>query len=103
VATGKRAGPPSASQITFLERHAPKGTQIDRLNMGEAGAMVGEIKRRFKLKLCSIAQAKKLKEFGLPGDVPRDRAKAWLDRIAANKWQCTPDVRREASEFAPRK
>lgn len=100
AATGKRAGPPSPSQITYLSRHAPKGTDLSRMNMGEAGAMVGEIKRRFRLKLCSIAQANVLGKHALPRDVPREVAKHWIDRLAANKWRVPQDVRRDADKVA---
>ena len=64
--------------------------------MGEAGRIVGDVKRRFRLGLCSRKQSELLGKYGLPAEVDRSTAKHWIDRLAQNKWKVPPDVKQQA-------
>lgn len=92
----KRGSPATESQLRMLANSAPKGTKLSALTIGQAGALISEIRRRRDKGLCSIDQSRALRKNGLPPDVPRSTAKVWMDRLAANRWQVPPEVWAEA-------
>lgn len=93
-----RGRAPTPGMLNFLAKHAPKKVNPEALSMGEAGKLIGEIKRRWESGLCSIDQSRLLRDKGLPDVVPKAQAKEWIDRIKANGWQVPHDVRRQAVE-----
>jgi superfamily II DNA or RNA helicase len=82
--------PVSEKMRGILEK---QGIDPDKLSFSEARQILGQIFHRWDKGLCSFKQAKLLKKNGLPGDVTREQAKIWIDRIAQNGWRCPPDIR----------
>jgi len=101
--TASRNDPATEAQKRWLASRAPRGTNLAELTIGQAGAMMSEIKRRSRLNLCSIGQAKVLRSKGLPDEVPRDTARVWMDRIARAGWSVPAEVRNEAALYAQTK
>jgi superfamily II DNA or RNA helicase len=91
-----RSRRPTPKQLEFLDKFGPKNCAPDELSMGEAGALIATIRERWDKGLCSIDQSKLLKRNGLPEMVPKETAKAWIDRIAASGWRVPTDVRAQA-------
>lgn len=87
---------PTDAQLAFLARHAPRGTEVELLTRGQAGRLVGEIRRRFKSGLCTLNQKRVLERQGLPGDILRETANAWLNEISANDWRVPRGIRLQA-------
>ncbi len=76
IATLQKAGIPVPQGMTFYE----------------AGQLVGEAIRRWKGKLPSFKQARKLRQHGFnPDDMTRAQASAQLDAIAASGWKLRGD------------
>jgi superfamily II DNA or RNA helicase len=94
-----RVSPASDSQKAFLDKWGPKDLDLDALTIGDAGRLIGEIKRRKRDGLCSIMVADVLMRHGLPADVPKETGGTWIERIKANDWRVPPDVRREATAY----
>lgn len=94
-----RNSPASDRQKAFLDKWGPKDIDLDRLTIGDAGRLIGEINRRRDSGLCSIMSADILMRHGLPHDVPAATGKAWIDALRANNWQVPPDVARAATAF----
>jgi superfamily II DNA or RNA helicase len=90
---------PTVAQVAFLKKQyksiAAKekdaAAKIDKMTQGEAGRMVGEIKRRWKMKLASLAQVRVMVEHGIPKNradvMSRADADRTIDTIQKNGWR----------------
>lgn len=77
----------SESQMALLAR---QGIESRGLGYAEGKQLLNELFRRWDKGECSFKQAKILAKHRLPTNAKREQAKAWIDAIAANGWQC-PD------------
>lgn len=59
----------------------------------EASKLLDTLKERRRKNLCSYKQAKLLVKHGLSPDLTFEQARSAIDAIAANRWQCTPEMR----------
>lgn len=80
-----------------------QGIDTSEMHYGQAKQLLNELFRRWDAKEASFKQAKLLRRYGLPGDVGRDQAKEWIDKIAGNNWKLPPDIaiQRPASTIRP--
>jgi superfamily II DNA or RNA helicase len=101
-ADGGSRRPLTEGMIAFLDRYAPKKTKIEDLSFPAAQRLIVEIKRRWKAGICSLDQSRVFSEKGLPGDVPKDTARDWMERLKANDWHVPADLRREVREMKRR-
>ena len=74
----------TVKQIEWLQRY-----KIDAQGMSkrEAGSLQREIIRRFKTGMCTINQARVLKEHGHRTDLSKSEASLILDELSANGWK----------------
>lgn len=80
-----------------------QGIDTSEMHYSQAKQLLNELFRRWDAKEASFKQAKLLRRYGLPGDVGRDQAKEWIDKIAGNNWKLPPDIapQRPASTIRP--
>lgn len=75
--------PPTEKQVAAIVRAG----FAEPTTRSEASAIMSWLVPRWQNGLCSAKQARLLKRYGLPIDVPRDQASAWIDAIASNGWR----------------
>jgi len=81
--TGK---PATRGQCKFLARQGMKNPE--NLSAGQAGALIGRIRVRYKKGLCNFRQAQTLKRHGIdPVPVSYERASRIIDALARNGWR----------------
>lgn len=77
-------------QLEVLERAKIKGAE--KLDRGEASAVIDAIMRRRREGLCSLPMAMQLIRRGLNPDLPFETARRVMDAIAANGWRTPAEV-----------
>lgn len=87
----KRHEVPTPAQVAFLLKQKIPKEEVAKMSYGEAGRMMGDIQRRWKLKLASVAQVRLMVKFGIPqarADVmSRVDADRTIDTIKKNGWR----------------
>jgi superfamily II DNA or RNA helicase len=91
-ADGPAGKPVSEKMRAFIEKHAPRSVDPDALNYAQARRLIAEQQRRWDAGQCSLKQAEQLGKRGLPIDVSREQAREWMDALANNRWQLTPEL-----------
>lgn len=100
--------PPVVRGWDFVREPTPKmkallekqGIDPAGMSIGEAGRLITEITQRWDKGQASFKQAKLLQKYGLPGDVSRDQAKEWIDKIKDNNWRLPSDLKQAAADPA---
>jgi hypothetical protein len=83
--TGRR---PTAKMVEVLRRLGVEGAAD--LRFAQAGQLIEKLTGRRRDGLCTLKQAKKLKQFGYSTDVSFEEANRLIDAIAANGWRRPP-------------
>lgn len=76
--------PPTPKMLEYLERYGTK--DLDRLSYRAARDLIVEMKRRWREELCSVKQARVLRNYGENTESTRADAKRIIDAIAAARW-----------------
>jgi superfamily II DNA or RNA helicase len=79
--TGKQ---PTEKMIALLEK---QGIETHGMNFSQARQLITEITKRWDNNQPTFKMSRLLGRYGLPIDVSRDQAKAWIDQISANNWK----------------
>jgi hypothetical protein len=82
---------PTSKQIEILRKGKINEQEIQKLSFGEAGKLVNEIKRRWRLGLCSVPQYRAMLKFGVPKEkadqMTKREASETMDVLAKNNWR----------------
>lgn len=82
---------PTSKQIEILRKGKINELEIQRLSFGEAGKLVNEIKRRWRLGLCSVNQYRAMLRYGVPKDkadqMTKKEASEVMDVLSKNGWK----------------
>jgi superfamily II DNA or RNA helicase len=94
VKPGKARGWDQGKELTDKQKNLliKQGINPEGMPFHEAKQLIGELFKRWDSGMCSIKQAALLRKYGLPTDVKREQASAWLDKIAKNNWRKPTDM-----------
>lgn len=82
--TPKITNPPTPDQRKFL---TDRGYNVDGMTAGQAGKLIGQLKKAYKEGGLTPKQIDMLQKYQLPTDVPKIVASVWIDIIAAQGWK----------------
>jgi superfamily II DNA or RNA helicase len=91
--------PLTPRMIEFLEEQGYENPS--KMSFTQAGALIGDIKKRLESGQCSPKQANTLAKYGYSRTLTKAEAKVILDQLAANGWKALPRTQAQAPAQAP--